>query len=131
MPSFRMPFKPVACSIWLPTWSAEDDYGNQVPTYGEAADIDTYCCYAPGTSAPDTADDIEQGRPHGARVVVTFYLPKTVTGDLRGALIACYPADDQALSSVRFEVIGEPYSYPRDNTPGDYSWVVEAVRWLG
>ena len=38
-----------------------------------------------------------------------------------------HPEDDAALSAMRFSVVGDPISYPRANTPGDYSWAVEAV----
>lgn len=62
---------------------------------------------------------------------MTFYLPKTVSADLRDALIACYPPDDAILSGKVFKVIGEPHSYPRANTPGDYSWCLEGVTHLG
>ena len=79
----------------------------------------------------ETKDDIEDGRPHGARVTMLFYLPKTVDADLRDALIACYPTDDATLSGKQFEVVGDPFSYPRASTPGEYSWCVEAVRYLG
>ena len=126
-----MPFKSVPCKIWLPTQGDEDAWGNAADTYSEEANIETTCVYTPGTSSPDTENDIEDGRPHGARVTMTFYLPKTVDADLRDALIACYPTDDAQLSGKKFEVVGEPYSYPRANTPGDYSWCVEAVAWLG
>ena len=126
-----MPFRSVPCSIWLAQYGGPDDYGNQTVTYGTAPDIETRCCYAPGRSKPDTSDDIEDGRPQGAKVTMTFYLPKTVDADLRGAVIAAFPPDDQTLSGMRFKVVGEPYSYPRMNTPGDYSWSVEGVRFDG
>ena len=127
----RMPFRAVPCSIWLAHASERDSYGNTQVTYNEDPDVSTTCCYAPGTARPDTSDDIEQGRPHGVAATVTFYLPKTVDADLRAARIACYPPDDTALSGHVFDVVGEPYSYMRDNTPGDYSWCVEGVAHLG
>ena len=131
MLSFPMPFNAVPCAIWLAKQGEPDEWGN-VPTHYETdPDIGTTCCYAPGSSMPSTSDDIEDGRPHGARVAMTFYLPKTVDADLRGALIACCPPDDQVLFARKFKVVGEPYSYPRANTPGDYSWCVEAVDHLG
>ena len=128
MVSFPMPFRSVPCSIWLPTLGAKDDYGNQGRTYSESPDIQTRCVYAPGDSKPQTGDDFEDGRPYGAEVTMTFFLPKTVDADLRGARISCSPPDDPTLSGLTFEVVGEPYSYPRANTPGDYSWRVEGVR---
>jgi hypothetical protein len=127
-----MPFWAVPCKIWLPTQGEEDAWGNADDTYADEADIETSCCYSPGQAKkPDTENDIEDGRPHGARVAMTFYLPKTLDADLRDALIECYPPDDSHLSGKRFKVVGEPYSYPRANTPGNYSWCVEAVAYLG
>ena len=125
-----MPFRPVPCSIWLPTY-AQDAWGNEVPSYGEEPDIETTCVYAPGYRLPDTSDDMEDGRPHGDRMRVTFFLPKTLSADLRGALIACPQEADPAMAETRFAVEGRPTSYMRDNTPGDYSWAVEGVTFLG
>lgn len=131
MLSFPMPFRSVPCAIWLAHEGEPDEWYNAPVTYATDPDIVTECVYTPGTSKPETADDIEDGRPHGARVGMTFYLPKTVDADLRDAVIACYPPDDQALHSKKFLVVGEPYSYPRMNVPGDYSWCVEGVAYLG
>lgn len=127
----HMPFHAVPCSIWLPTYGAEDGYGNVYPTYAEDADVTTTCCYAPGYSRPTTSDKIEQGAPCADEVDMIFFLPKTVEADLRGALIQCYPSDDPVLASERYAVVGEPHSYPRADTPGDYSWYVEGVRFDG
>lgn len=129
--SFPMPFASVPCSIWLAKQTAEDEWHNTQVTYGEQPDIETRCCYAPGSAKPDTADDIEDGRPYGARVAMTFFLPKTVDADLRDALIACFPPDDTSLSGKRFQLVGQLYSFPRASTPGDYSWCVEGVTYLG
>lgn len=126
-----MPFRSVPCSIWLPHATAEDPWGNVSYAYGTDPDITTTCCYAPGDRRPDTADDIEQGRPHGVTVRLTFFLPKTLDADLRGALIACHPTDDAFVSGRQFSVEGAPTSYSRANTPGDYSWAVEGVTHLG
>lgn len=127
MTARRMPFRSVPCAVWLPTYGERDAYGNRTVSYGEEADIVTTCCYAPGYSQPNTSDDIQQGRPHGDRVGVLFFLPKEFDADLRGARIACYPPDDQTIHSKLFDIVGEPTSYMRANTPGDYSWCVEAV----
>lgn len=131
MISFPMPFQAVPCAIWLPIDGGDDGYGNANTTYAEYPDIRTQCCYAPGTGVPETSNDIEDGRPHGVRIGMTFYLPKTLSANLRDALIACYPPDDAALSGRKFKIVGEPYSYPRANTPGDYSWCVSGVTFLG
>lgn len=131
MLSMRMPWPRVPCRIWLQKLSAEDEYGNRVPYHSEQPDIETECCYAPGRSKPDTADDIEPGRPWGDEVHMTFYLPKTLQADLRGALIQAVPADDAAVAAMRFSVVGNPTSYMRAATPGDMSWSVEGVRFDG
>ena len=131
MISFPMPFRAVPCAIWLAK-SGEPDQWNNAPTeYGTEPDIVTESCYAPGTSKPSTSDDIEDGRPHGARGAMTFYLPKDLDADLREAIIACYPPDDSTLNGKKFVIVGEPYSYSKANTPGDYSWCVEGVAYLG
>ena len=126
MTSFPMPFTPVPCSIWLAERES-DEWGNDVVTYNQEPDMVTHCLYSPGGRTPDTSDDFESGRPHGATVPMTFYLPKSVDADLREALISCSPPSDAALSGKVFRVVGEPYSYPRENVPGDYSWVIEVV----
>lgn len=131
MVSFPMPFPRVPCKVWLPKYGEPDPYGNRLPTFTEEPDIETECAYAPGRSRPETEDDIEDGRPHGTRTTLTFYLPKTVDADLHGARIACYPADDSTLSGQLFDVVGNPYSYQRGATPGDFSWSVEGVEHRG
>ena len=131
MLNFPMPFSSVPCNIWLAHEGEPDAYGNRQVEYREDPEIQTTCVYAPGGSEPNTQDFIEDGRPYGATVTMTFFLPKTVDADLRQALISCMPPDDRTLSVRRFRIIGEPYSYQRQNTPGDYSWRVEAGEWLG
>lgn len=126
-----MPFSAVPCAIWLPHIGTPDVYGNARPTYNEQPDIETMCCYAPGRSSPMTSDDIEEDRPHGDEERMLFFLPKGLYADLRGARIAAMPPDDPYVASVRYAVEGEPRSYPRMNTPGDYSWCVTGVRVLG
>lgn len=131
LPNYPMPFRAVPCSIWLAQDGGTDAYNNQVIEYNTDPDITTVCVYTPGTSKPSTSDDIEESRPYGDTATVTFYLPKSVSADLRNARIACYPTSDTALSGRLFDVVGNPYSYQRENTPGDYSWVVEGIEHLG
>lgn len=127
MLNFPMPFASVPCSIWLAQLGEEDTYGNTPIEYADDADIETSCLYAPGMQRPDTSSDAEDGRPYGTQAVVTFYLPKSVDADLRHAIIEVYPTDDTSIYGKQFEVVGEPFSYMRANTPGDYSWCVEGV----
>lgn len=131
MRSRRMPFRAVPCAIWLPHEGERDAYGNRNVTYSENPDIETTCCYAPGRSKPDTGDEIGEERPHGDYATLTFYLPKTVSARLRGARIACPGCPDPVVAGLTFDVVGDPTSYMRENTPGDYSWSVEGVEHVG
>ena len=129
MISFPMPFTPVVCKIWLARQGEPDEWDEDTTEYGTDPDIETTCVYAPSTN-----DDIEDGRPHGATLnitYITFYLPKTLDANLRDALIACYPSNDTLICGRKFEVVGLPVSYMRENTPGDYSWEVKGVARLG
>lgn len=126
-----MPFPSVPCSIWLPTYGEPDAWGNRNATYTTEPTIQTTCCYAPGYARADTGDEYEQDRPYGDMVRMMFFLPKTLSADLRGARIECYPTDDPAVSGQTFDVVGDPHSYMRAATPGDYSWYVEGVAHLG
>lgn len=127
-PSFPMPFETVDCRVWVPVESAEDAYGNVNAVYAEKPSWTGRCVYSPSrTRYEQTSSDFEEGRPHGSRVTLTVYLPKSFSLPLHGARLAVYPTDDPYLRGKLFDVDGEPYSYMRSNTPGDYSWQVEAV----
>ena len=131
MLSIPMPFASCTCRIWLRHLVGEDAYGNATPTYSEQPDITTRCVYAPGWQRQDTSDEFDDGQPYLVRTALTVYLPKSLSADMRGALVEVRPADDRALWGRRFSVVGDPISYPRANTPGDYSWAVEAVSFDG
>ena len=131
MLGLRMPWPTVPCWIWLPRRGERDSHGTSRPTYSDQPDIETTCCYAPGTSEPRTSDDIGEERPTGDVEHMLFYLPKSLVADLRGARIAVGPADDPDLAQATYDVVGVPRSYQRSATPGDYSWCVEGVRHLG
>ena len=120
-----MPFEPCPCAVWFPVESTADAYGNSTVSYGTEPDWQGQCVYAPGRQNANTKNDIEEGRPYGAEVTLTVYLPKSFNYSLRKARIAVYP-DDDFISGRIFGVIGDPFSYSRANTPGDYSWAVEA-----
>lgn len=125
-PSFRMPFPRVLITFWLPTYGAEDDFGNSTPTFSDENTVSAYGCYVPG----DTDDDIEQGRPYGEEVRFTVYLPKTFSTDVRGAKCKI-DAEDAWISSSTFSVLGVPSSYMRAAVPGDMSTVVKLVDYVG
>ena len=123
-----MPFDTVPCSVWLPVSSEADAYGNTTVAYNEKPDWNGRCVYSPSrTRYEQTSSDYEEGRPYGASVKLTVYLPKSLSLPLHEARIAVYPKDDPHLYGKLFDVDGEPYSFMRSNTPGDYSWQVEAV----
>ena len=127
-----MPFGTVPCKVWVPIESEEDAYGNRTPVYAEEPDWEGGCCYSPSrTRYMQTDDDIGDGRPHGASMTLTVYLPKSLDIEMRGARLAVLPPDDAYLSGRLFDVVGVPVSYHRASTPGDFSWQVEAVEHVG
>ena len=121
MLSFRMPFPRVPCEIYVPTYT-QDDFGNDVPDW-DVTPIETECSFATGRYRSETRDDFSPADPHGDDSIVTFFLPKTMAGRLRGAIIRV-TVDGEELD---FHVVGDPLSYMRDATPGDMSWAVEGV----
>lgn len=127
-----MPFDTTLCKVWVAVDGGVDAYGNQVVTYNVEPDWEGQCVYAPAQSHfPDTRDDRDQTRPYGDEAKLTVFLPKTFSLNIRNGRIAVYPPDDPIVSGVVFDVIGAPYSFPRSNTPGDYSWMVIAGDRLG
>lgn len=127
-----MPFPTVPCAVWQAYESEPDAYGNTPVWYGEYPDWEGECCYSPSrTRYEQTESDIEEGRPHGSRMTLTVYLPKTFDLPMHAARIAVYPPDDAYLSGRLFDVDGVPVSHMRSATPGDYSWQVEAVEHVG
>lgn len=132
IPSFPMPFASCPCKIWLPKQAVEDAYGNTSVYYDVQPDIETVCVYAGGWTENDgSSPDIEDGRPYGSESEMSFFLKKSVTADLRRAVIAAYPADDAAMYGRRWTVLDYPVSKMRANTPGDYSWLVRAEAFDG
>ena len=125
----RMPFARVPCEIALPTFET-DAFGNEVPAWDWDGSLETECSYAPGiyrTAATD--DSFKPADPHGDDVTMTFYLPKELDCDLRGAILRVDVGGGAGPQD--FHVVGAPHSYMRDATPGDMSWVVEGVLHLG
>ena len=121
-----MPFATTQCAIWRAYWDSKDAYGNDEVHYNPDPDWTGRCVYAPGHyHRTDTKDAVEEGRPYGDTVRFVVFLPKTLAIDIRHAALELYPDDDPVLWGHRFTVMGEPMSYPRANTPGDYSWCVE------
>lgn len=126
-----MPFEPCPCAIYFPMYGDEDEYGNALPEYGPQSCWKGVALYSPGSNRAETADDHEQGRPNGAEAKLTVYLPKTFDRSLREAKVVLSPKDDAYVRGREWAVIGDPMSYMRANTPGDYSWAVEVGDWVG
>lgn len=123
----RMPFPRVPCTVVLPTFS-RDAFGNEVATW-DGGEVCTECSFAPGIyRTASTRDSFQPADPHGDDVNMTFYFPKSLDCDLRGALIRLDVGDGR---DTEFRVVGSPTSYMREATPGDMSWVVEGVLHLG
>jgi len=123
----RMPFSRVPCQIWLAHEGEPDAYNNRNVYYTDEPDHVTECCYY----QEQTADGIEDGRPHADEARLRVFLPKTLVADLRGARLKVVAPDDAAISGHVFSVVGSPESTMRANTPGDMSWDVRAVRFDG
>lgn len=124
--SFPMPFPAVTATFYPPTYGVEDAFGNPAVSYDPQDKVETPACYAPS----DTSDTIEDGRPHAAQVALTLYLPKSFSADIRGAKVEL-ATGDAVIDALTFMVDGVPTSYYRDATPGDYSWAVRVVEYVG
>lgn len=126
MRNARMPFPRVTCSVWLPIYGEPDVYGNRAITYGETADVEVQCCYAPGSAMALTSDETTADAPSADTERIYLFLPKTFEQDLRDAVF-----EVDGIDNRRFAVVGDPHSYMREATPGDMSWYVEGVLRLG
>lgn len=131
-PNFLMPWPTTTCRVWLAKTEERDAYGNEYVTYDDDPDWEGECLYWPGRARTlYGTDDIEEGRPYGADVRLTVYLPKTFAHNPRKARVAVYPDDDAVISGHVYTVIGEPMSAPRALVPGQYSWQIEAGDHVG
>lgn len=99
---------------------AKDDFGNDVVTYAEPVDVGGVYV------APSTADDdIEDGRPDGAVVIYSLYVPKGAPEiEWRGAKVGIDGLDGE------YDVISVERGWP--TPPGfTHDTVVRVVRHLG
>ena len=124
--NFRMPFPRVPITFIPPTYGEPDAFGNREEVFNIEDAITVEGCYAIG----DTSDDIEDGRPHGDQVLVTVYLPKTFSADIRGATCTI-GSSDPIVAAQTFKGLGVPMSHMREATPGDMSTVVRLVEYVG
>ena len=88
--------------------------------------VEKLCCYA----RDETNDEITDGRPYADELSLRLYLPKTFSTDIRGAHVTL-ATGDPIVDALTFKVEGVPVSYDRAATPGDHSWVVRVVEFLG
>lgn len=66
---------------------------------------------------PGSAEDLDEGRPEGVRVDMTFHFPKGYGRSLRGCTIS--------YAGRSYRVIGDPQPYLEADTPGPWSMAVE------
>ena len=123
-PGFAWPTVPI--TFWLPRQEGPDAYGNVNLAYSDDDTVTVEGLYAP----EDPADDIEEGRPHGAKVVMTLYLPKDFTVDVRGAKVRL-KTGDPVVDGLEYRVEGSPLSFMRALSPGGLSLVVRCSVYLG
>lgn len=90
-----------------------DDLGE--PTYGEPEREVVDALVQPGSTA-----DLDATRPNGVEVVFTLHFPKTYTKSLQQCHVK--------VRGNTYEVIGDPQSYTKANTPGAWNKPVEVKR---
>lgn len=66
---------------------------------------------------PGGTENLDETRPEGVTVDMTFHFPKNYTDSLKGARIR--------YSNHEYRVIGDPQPYLDANTPGDWNRAVE------
>ena len=114
-----MLFSTVTATVRTPVFGAADRFGNPAVAY-EAATV-------PGVLvAPSATSSTEAERPNGAQATLTVHMPKSFTGDLRGAFI-----DLPAPWGDGWKVDGDPLPYMDANTPGEWHMPVNVVRGEG
>lgn len=89
-----------------------DEFGNQRRAYRPAITVMNVLV------APTSSQDLGPERPDGDATIMTFHLPKTYIGQLKGNLIR--------WSNSWWEVIGDPKPYSKDSTPGVWNRPVHA-----
>lgn len=91
---------------------ALDEFGNERAEYGSEQTVSNVLV------APSSSQDLGAERPDGDATVMTFHFPKTCIGSLKGCLIG--------WGGRWWEVIGDPWPYARDSTPGVWNRPVQA-----
>lgn len=95
-----------------------DAFGNPVKDYDEPVEV-ADVLIAPG----NPEGDIEDGRPYGAVVSFTLYVPKGIDVEFRGAQVE--------IDGEVFEVLGDPRPYPPELVLGPRNLVVKLARYEG
>ena len=83
-----------------------DRLGNVEFAYGEGTTCDGVLV------APSTTSDLEAERPDGVTRRMQLHFPKTWTSSLRGCLIE--------VGGQMWRVVGDPWPYMPENTPGEW-----------
>lgn len=89
-----------------------DEFGNERVEYQQSFSVNNVLV------APSSSQDLGAERPDGDATVMTFHFPKTYIGSLKGCLIA--------WGGRWWEVIGDPWPYARNSTPGVWNRPVQA-----
>lgn len=95
-----------------------DAFGNPRASLGEPVEV-------PGVLVAPASPraGIEEGRPHGAEVALSLYVPKGASAPWRGAQVE--------VGGRAYDVVGDPVPYPSELAPGPWGMVVEVVRHEG
>lgn len=96
----------------------KDPYGNAERSFGDPVVIDDVLI-APG----DPEGEIEDGRPDGAVVSFTLYVPKGCEVSFRGARVE--------IAGESFDVVGDPRAWPEELVRGKRNLVVKVARHEG
>lgn len=101
----------VAVTVERPGTPTTDSHGDPVAGEWSTVTVENVLPQPGGTA------DLDESRPEGVRVDMTFHFPKAYTASLKGCRIA--------HNGGRYRVIGDPQPYLADATPGAWNRAVE------
>ena len=105
-------FATYSVTVYQPSeLSSRDRFGNADVQFSDGTECDGVLV------APSSTSDLEAERPDGVMRRLQLHFPKTWTTSLRG----CYVE----VGGDVFRVIGDPWPYMPENTPGDWWLPVE------
>lgn len=105
-------------TVFPVVFGEKDPYGNSARSFGDPVVVDDVLM-APG----DPEGEIEDGRPDGAVVSFTLYVPKGVDVSFRGARVE--------IDGEAFDVVGDPRAWPEELVRGKRNLVVKVARYEG